>query len=137
MEYVDTDSDVIYDIDEEREILRRAHEEGKELEVDKRKKTSPAEKYKYLGRTRGERGVFEIEEIVELLSNERIEDVVVIRIPEERKYVDFMVIGTANSDRHLRTVASLIVSVFKRKMWLMELQENISRIEEEERMKRI
>ena len=120
MEYVDTDSDVIYDIDEEREILRRAHEEGKELEVDKRKKTTPAEKYKYLGRTRGERGVFEIEEIVELLSNERIEDVVVIRIPEERKYVDFMVIGTANSDRHLRTVASLIVSVFKRKMWLSD-----------------
>ena len=58
--------------------------------------------------------------VVELLSNERIEDVVVIRIPEERKYVDFMVIGTANSDRHLRTVASLIVSVFKRKMWLSD-----------------
>ena len=66
MEYVDKDSDVIYDIDEEREILRKAYLEGKELEIDKRKKTSPAEKYKYLSRTRGERGVFEIAEIVEL-----------------------------------------------------------------------
>lgn len=120
MEYVDKDSDVIYDIDEEREILRKAYLEGKELEIDKRKKTSPAEKYKYLSRTRGERGVFEIAEIVELLSNERIADVAVIKIPEERKYADFMVIGTANSDRHLRTVASLIVSVFKRKMWLSD-----------------
>ena len=120
MEYVDRDSDVIYDIDEEREILRKAYREGKELEIDKRKKTSPAEKYKYLGRSRGERGVFEIAEIVELLSNERIADVAVIKIPEERQYADFMVIGTANSDRHLRTVASLIVSVFKRKMWLSD-----------------
>ena len=120
MEYVDKDSDVIYDIDEEREILRKAYLDGKELEIDKRKKTSPAEKYKYLSRTRGERGVFEIAEIVELLSNERIADVAVIKIPEERKYVDFMVIGTANGDRHLRTVGSLIVSVFKRKRWLSD-----------------
>ena len=61
-----------------------------------------------------------VEEIVELLNNEKIADLAVIKIPAERKYADHMVIGTANSDRHLRTVSSLIVSVFKRKMWLSD-----------------
>ena len=120
VEYVDADSDVIYDIDEEREILRKAYLEGKTIDIGKRKKTSPAEKYSYMSKTRGERGVFELEEIVELLNNEKIVDLAVIKIPAERKYADHMVIGTANSDRHLRTVSSLIVSVFKRKMWLSD-----------------
>ena len=100
--------------------MRKAYLEGKEVVFGKRKKTSPAEKYKYLTQTRGERGVFEISEIVELLNNEKVSDLAVVRIPAERQYADFMVIGTANSPRHLRTVSSLIVSVFKRKMWLSD-----------------
>ena len=116
VEYVDKDSDIIYDIDEEREMLRKAYLEGKELTMGKRKKTSPAEKYKYLGTKRGERGVFELEEIVELLTSERVADLAVIRIPAERKYADYMVVGTASSSRHNTTVSNLIVSVYKRKM---------------------
>lgn len=116
VEYVDKDSDIIYDIDEEREMLRKAYLEGKELTMGKRKKTSPAEKYKYLGTKRGERGVFELEEIVELLASERVADLAVIRIPAERKYADYMVVGTASSSRHNTTVSNLIVSVYKRKM---------------------
>ena len=117
VEYVDKDSDIIYDIDEEREMLRKAYLEGKELTMGKRKKTSPAEKYKYLGTKRGERGVFELEEIVELLTSERVADLAVIRIPAERKYADYMVVGPASSSRHNTTVSNLIVSVYKRKMW--------------------
>ena len=119
MEYSDRDNRVIYDVDEEREILRKAYLEGKEVPSDKRKKSSPAEKYPHLSRirARAERGVFDLEDIMELLEGEKITDIAVIKISPERQYADFMVIGTANSDRHLRTVCSLIVSVYKRRMW--------------------
>ena len=118
-EYSDHDSEIIYDIDEEREILRKAYLEGKEVDFGKRKKTSPAVKYKHL-KGRGERGVFELHEIVELLRNEKVSDLAVISIPAERQYADYMIVGTASSERHIRTVCSLIVSVFKQKMWLSD-----------------
>jgi len=118
-EYSDLDSEIIYDIDEEREILRKAFAEGKEVDFGKRKKTSPAVKYKHL-KGRGERGVFELHEIVELLRNEKVSDLAVISIPADRQYADYMLVGTASSKRHIRTVCSLIVSVFKQKMWLSD-----------------
>ena len=119
MEYTDSDNKVIYDIDEEREILRKAYLEGREIIPDKRKKSSPAEKYPHIAKIkdRGERGVFELHEITELLESEKIDDIAVIEISPERQYADYMVIGTANSARHLQTVSTLIISVYKRKMW--------------------
>ena len=108
-------------MDEEREILRKALLEGKDVDMGKKKRASPAEKYKHISQTRGDRGVFELDEIVELLHSEKISDLAVIRIPAERKYADYMIIGTANSNRHMRTVASLVVSVFKKKMWLSDV----------------
>eukprot|EP00092_Neocalanus_flemingeri_P079963 GFUD01099665.1.p1 GENE.GFUD01099665.1~~GFUD01099665.1.p1 ORF type:complete len:345 (+),score=127.25 GFUD01099665.1:37-1071(+) len=114
-EYLDSDSNVIYDIDEEREIMRKAYLEGKPLQTDKKTKPSQAEKYKHLAHKRGERGVFEVSELVSLLKAEKISDLAVIKIPAERQYADYMVVGTARSTRHLRTVSSLLVSVFKQK----------------------
>ena len=66
---------------------------------------------------RGDRGVFKLSEIMEVLEGEKIGDIAVMEIPPERQYADHMVVGTANSERHLRTVSSLIISVYKRKMW--------------------
>jgi len=114
-EYVDSDSTVIYDIDEEREIMRKAYLEGKPVQLDKKAKPSQAEKYSHLAHKRGERGVFDIEELVEVLKAEKILDVAVITIPASRQYADYMVVGTARNTRHLRTVSSLIVSLFKKK----------------------
>merc|ERR1719228_1834058 len=114
-EYVDSDSGVIYDIDEERDIMRKAYLEGKPLQTDKKSKPSQAEKYKHLAHKRGERGVFEVGELVEVLQAERILDLAVISIPASRQYADYMVVGTARSTRHLRTVSSLLVSLYKSK----------------------
>jgi len=119
VEYSDTDNRIIYDVDEERAMLRKAYLEGKEVPSDKRKKSSPAEKYPHLSRLkdRGERGVFELSEVMELLESEKIADIAVMEISPERQYADHMVVGTANSERHLRLVSRLLISVYKRKMW--------------------
>jgi len=114
-EYVDSDSGVIYDVDEEREIMKKAYLEGKPLLTDKKTKPSQAEKYKHLSHKRGERGVFEVSELVSLLKEEKITDLAVIKIPAYRQYADYMLVGTARSTRHLRTVSSLVVSVYKQK----------------------
>jgi len=114
-EYVDRDSGVIYDVDEEREIMRKAYLEGKTVQTDKKTKPSQAEKYKHLAHKRGERGVFEVAELAALLKAEKIGDLAVIEIPPSRQYADFMLVGTAKSTRHLRTVSSLIVSLYKQK----------------------
>jgi len=114
-EYVDSDSGVIYDVDEEREIMRKAYIAGKPLQTDKKSKPSPAEKYKHLANQRGERGVFEVAELVDILEAEKMGDLAVIRIPASRQYADYMVVGTARNTRHLRTVSSLVISLFKQK----------------------
>merc|ERR1712192_277454 len=91
-EYRDSDSRVILDVDEEREATRRAIE------------------------GRGLRGVFDLEELVNILKEEKMRDVVVIRVPEERQYCDFMIIGTGRNTRHVSVVSSVVLSVYKSKM---------------------
>jgi len=116
-EYVDSDSTVIYDIDEEREIMRKAYLDGKPIQRDKKAKPSQAEKYSHLAIKRGERGVFDVEDLVNVLKDEKVLDVAVITIPASRQYADYMVVGTARNTRHLRTVSSLIVSLYKKKRY--------------------
>ena len=56
----------------------------------------------------GTTGVFDLKEIIALLRDENLHDVCAIRVPLEYKYVDFMVIATGKSTRHIQAVAALI-----------------------------
>jgi len=115
-EYRDADSRIILDVDEEREAMRRAIEEGREIDFDKGRKPTPGEKYSRQLKGRGLRGVFDLEELVNILKEEKLRDVVVIRVPEERQYCDFMVIATGRNSRHVSVVSSVVLSVYKSKM---------------------
>jgi len=53
-------------------------------------------------------GVFDVEEVVELLRDENGRDICVIRVPPEIKYVSYMVIVTGRSTRHIRAMAAYI-----------------------------
>ena len=73
---------------------------------------------------RGERGVFDLEELVDILKGEKVaknsfwtfltiwplpqlRDIVVIRVPEERQYCDFMIVATGRNTRHVKWVSLL------------------------------
>jgi len=56
----------------------------------------------------GATGVFDVEEVVELLQNENAQDICVIRVPQELKYVSYFVIVTGRSTRHIRAMAAYI-----------------------------
>jgi ribosomal silencing factor RsfS len=78
---------------------------------------------------RGDRGVFEVGELVAILRQEKVaralcgpctalqlRDVVVVRVPEERQYCDHLVIATGRNNRHIAVVSTIILSVFKSRM---------------------
>lgn len=51
---------------------------------------------------RGKEGVFDIEELVVLLKQERMHDIAVIKVPEELKYCQHMVVVTCSSPQMIK-----------------------------------
>ncbi|XP_019637437.1 PREDICTED: mitochondrial assembly of ribosomal large subunit protein 1-like [Branchiostoma belcheri] len=67
-------------------------------------KTCPTERSK---------GVLTIGELVEELRGENAKDICVIKVPLSMKYVDFLVIVSGSSTRHLKSMAQYIIRLHK------------------------
>ncbi|XP_035217889.1 uncharacterized protein LOC118191197 [Stegodyphus dumicola] len=72
-------------------------------------------KHSYHHMKRGIHGVFDIEELVEVLRKENLLDIAVISVPKELHYTDFMVLATAKSPRHCKAASELIRKLYKMK----------------------
>lgn len=59
--------------------------------------------------------VFNIESITKLLQEENAQDICVIRIPPERQYVDYFIIVTGRSTRHLNAMTQSINKIYKQR----------------------
>ncbi|GAB0090243.1 uncharacterized protein DMENIID0001_049460 [Sergentomyia squamirostris] len=101
----ESQSPQIFDVEEER---ARAEEE-EEVEI------AGPDPYDGINLQRGKVGVFEIEDLAELLRREKGQDVFVIQVPREFKYVDYICITTALSVRHMRGLAEFVRKVYKLK----------------------
>ncbi|CAF0955068.1 unnamed protein product [Adineta ricciae] len=64
---------------------------------------------------RGEQGVFDLEEILEILRDERMKDICVIEIPPEQQYARYLILATAFSARHLKNTSEYINKLYKAK----------------------
>ncbi|XP_043197905.1 mitochondrial assembly of ribosomal large subunit protein 1-like [Amphibalanus amphitrite] len=64
---------------------------------------------------RGRSGVFDVEELVEVLREEGMEDLCVLRLPEDHAYVGHMVLATARSHQHMLATAQFVKKLYKRK----------------------
>ena len=60
-------------------------------------------------------GVFDVEELTDLLREERAGDVCVIKIPKEMDYADHMILVTAKSPKHMFALATFVRRRFKHK----------------------
>lgn len=80
-----------------------------------RKKNKPATRAKQVDVKRGVEGVFDLKELVDVLKDERMKDVAVIRIPKSANYCDYMVLATAKSKKHLDAVIEYTRKLYKRK----------------------
>lgn len=59
----------------------------------------------YLG---GSKGVFDLDEIVQILRDERMKDICVIKVPAEQQYAQYLILATAFSARHLTSTSEYI-----------------------------
>lgn len=60
-------------------------------------------------------GVFEIEELVDILHRENAKDIFVAAVPVECKFVEHICIVSSRSNRHMLAVAEFIRRIFKKK----------------------
>ncbi|XP_020807635.1 uncharacterized protein LOC110183652 [Drosophila serrata] len=71
------------------------------------------DQYYGLNLKRGVRGVFDVEDLVELLRKENVDDIFVCYVPEELKYVDHLVVCSGRSYRHMLSTAEFVRRMFK------------------------
>ncbi|XP_014282081.1 ribosomal silencing factor RsfS isoform X2 [Halyomorpha halys] len=104
--FKDEDSPVILDVEEEL------------AELDKKSKTKIIPRENKVDEevlTRGFTGVFDIEELVHYLKEDNAKDIFVVKVPTELKYVDYFVVVSGKSRRHILGLAEYIRGLFKRK----------------------
>lgn len=105
----------VSDTDVEKELLRYDYEEFELIPDEELSIVQPVKESIPVELKRGTTGVFDVEEVVDLLRDENAKDICVIVVPPELKYVNYMVIVTGRSTRHLRAMAAYIKWVYKRK----------------------
>ncbi|CAH2231380.1 mitochondrial assembly of ribosomal large subunit protein 1 [Pararge aegeria] len=66
---------------------------------------------------RGKSGVFEIEELVDILQRENSKDIFVASVPRDINYVEYMCIVSARSKRHILALAEFVRKVYKKKCY--------------------
>lgn len=61
-------------------------------------------------------GVYDIEDLVAVLKRDNAIDIFVCTVPKHLKYVDYMVVITARSYRHMKAMAEFVKKMYKVKM---------------------
>ncbi|XP_035743231.1 uncharacterized protein LOC118451127 isoform X1 [Vespa mandarinia] len=103
----DKDSKVILDVEEEQERI---------LLGDLRIEEEKHDPYSGLNLNRGKQGVYDIEDLISVLQKDNAKDIFVISVPKEYMYVNYIVIVTGKSQKHMSALAAYIRKIFKLKM---------------------
>jgi len=59
--------------------------------------------------------VFEVEHLVEVLEKNNASDIFVVSVPANVRYVDYIVIASGRSQKHLMSIAEFVRKLFKKK----------------------
>ncbi|KAL3281153.1 hypothetical protein HHI36_004371 [Cryptolaemus montrouzieri] len=102
------DSEVILDIYDEDRDTQYGYDlpEGESVESDL---------YSGLNLNRGITGVFDVEDLIDVLKKENSQDIFVAKIPDDMNYADYICIVSAKSTRHMQAIAQLVRRVYKMK----------------------
>ena len=103
--FQDEDASIIFDIEEEREKMnQQSHENELQNEI-----------YSGLNLNRGKNGVFDIEDLVEVLRKDNGSEIFVCSVDNQLKYVDYICIVTGQSLRHRKAMMQFVRKMFKLK----------------------
>ncbi|KAJ8935908.1 hypothetical protein NQ314_012597 [Rhamnusium bicolor] len=105
-QFFQDDFNIILDVYEERLKYSNILEEEK-LEVK--------DPFEGLNLQRGKNGVYEIEDLVNVLRHENSEDVLVVKLAQEIKYVDYICVVSGKSQKHMQAIAQFVKKLYKQK----------------------
>ncbi|KAG7207592.1 hypothetical protein KM043_009215 [Ampulex compressa] len=100
------DGDIIFDVNEVQEQINLEY------------LNKPAEcrdPYEGLNLERGVKGVFDIEDIMAVLQKDNAKQIFVAAVPPEYSYVDYIIVVTAKSQKHMQALATFVRKVYKLK----------------------
>ncbi|CAH2066369.1 unnamed protein product, partial [Iphiclides podalirius] len=66
---------------------------------------------------RGKCGVFDIEDLVDLLQRENSKNIFVASVPKEINYVQYICVVSSRSKRHIKALAEFVRKVYKKKCY--------------------
>ncbi|KYM93091.1 Uncharacterized protein C7orf30 [Atta colombica] len=109
----DKDADIILDVSEEQQKIL--------LEDLNKQEEKVHDPYADINLEHGVTGVFDIDQLVELLERDKAKNIFVASVPKEYAYVDYIVVVTGNSQKHINALATFIRKVYKLKRYQNEL----------------
>ncbi|KAG5315895.1 MASU1 protein, partial [Acromyrmex insinuator] len=109
----DEDADIIFDVSEEQQKIL--------LEDLNKQEEKVHDPYADINLEHGVTGVFDIDQLVELLERDKAKNIFVASVPKEYAYVDYIIVVTANSQKHMNALATFIRKVYKLKRYQNEL----------------
>lgn len=63
----------------------------------------------------GVNGVYEIEDLIDVLKRDNAEDIFVAKVPKEISYVDYICVASCKSTRHMKAISEFVRKVYKQK----------------------
>ncbi|XP_053983093.1 mitochondrial assembly of ribosomal large subunit protein 1 [Hylaeus volcanicus] len=102
----DKDAEVILDTSEKQETINL---EDLINDVEER------DPYMGLNLERGVKGVYDIEDLVSLLKRDNAQDIFVVSVDPKLSYIDYMVVVTGKSNKHMSALAAFVRKVYKLK----------------------
>lgn len=103
--FEDKDAEIVFDVEEQQKVSLE------ELNVQQEYQNP----YEGLNMERGVRGVYDIEDLVNVLQRENAKQIFVVSVPSEYAYVDYLVIVTGKSVKHMLALATFVRKLFKLK----------------------
>ncbi|XP_012259734.2 uncharacterized protein LOC105688195 [Athalia rosae] len=102
----DEDASIIFDVDEEREKINLENLNAPYEELDI---------YDGIKLTRGISGVYDIDDLVDLLHKNNLMEIFVASVPQNQVYVDYVVVVSGRSTKHMLATAETVRRIFKKK----------------------
>ncbi|KAK9879706.1 hypothetical protein WA026_006766 [Henosepilachna vigintioctopunctata] len=102
--------------EDESEVILDSYEESRSTHYGyDLPETEETSVYEGLNLNRGLTGVFDIEDLVDVLKRENGQDILVVEIPKEISYADYICLVSCKSQRHMQAIAQLVRRVYKMK----------------------
>ncbi|CAD6241315.1 GSCOCG00002642001-RA-CDS [Cotesia congregata] len=108
----DEDSEVIFDVEEEMKKIDFQKITELEQEIDP---------FAGINLKHGVTGVYDIEDLVDLLKKEKAKDVFVVSVSKELGYGDYIVVTTGKSLKHMSALATVVRKVYKLKRYSTDI----------------